>query len=155
MKLSDTALIVLNSAAARDDRLVPRRGSVPPVADVNTCRALVKQGLVEVVRSPLGATDIVTVREDEHPMAFVIADAGFRALNLDPPGSAETAGTDAATEPHSRCSLALRTPQAWRWALRRWYAEGCGSIPTRALANSCSRRICTGCFRSIPNWRSS
>jgi hypothetical protein len=65
MKLSDTALIVLNSAAARDDRLVPRRTSAPTVADVNACRALVKQGLVVVVRSPLGATDIVTVREDD------------------------------------------------------------------------------------------
>ena len=101
MKLSDTALIVLNNAAGRDDRLVPRRASVPPVADVNACRALVKQRLVEVVRAPLGATDIVTVREGDIPMAFVIADAGFRALNLDPPPSAETAATDAATAPHA------------------------------------------------------
>src|SRR5271167_355547 len=100
MKLSDTALIVLNSAAGRDDRLVPRRSSVPPVADVNACRALVKQGLVQVVRAPLGATNIVTVREDDCPMAFVIADAGFRALNLEPPGSAETAATDPDTAPH-------------------------------------------------------
>jgi hypothetical protein len=97
MKLSDTALIVLNGAAGRDDRLVPRRTSVPPVADVNACRALVKPGLVEVVRAPAGAREIVTVREDDSPMAFVITDAGFRALNLDPPGSAETA----ATAPHT------------------------------------------------------
>jgi hypothetical protein len=101
MKLSDTALIVLNSAAGRDDRLVPRRTSVLQVADINACRSLVKLGLIEVVRAPLGAIDIVTVREDDNPMAFVIADAGFRALNLVPPGNFETVGTDAATAPHT------------------------------------------------------
>jgi hypothetical protein len=42
MKLSDTALIVLNGAAGRDDRLVPRRGDTPPVVGVNVCRALIK-----------------------------------------------------------------------------------------------------------------
>ena len=73
MKLSDTALIVLNGAAGRDDRLVPRRTSVAPVADVNACRALVKQGIVEVVRASTGVSGIVTVREDDSMMAFVIA----------------------------------------------------------------------------------
>ena len=101
MKLSETALIVLNGAAGRDDRLTPRRTSVPPVVDVNACRALVKQGLVEMVRAPAGVSDIVTVREDDSPMAFVISDAGFRALNLEPPGRAETAATDATTAPHT------------------------------------------------------
>jgi len=62
MKLSDTALIVLNSAAGRDDRLVPRRSSVPPVADVNACRALVKQGLAEVVRAGVDAARYRVVR---------------------------------------------------------------------------------------------
>lgn len=101
MKLCDTSLIVLSGAAGRDDRLVPRRASVPPVADINACRALVKQGLVEVVCAPLGVTDIVAVREDDSSMGFVIADAGFRALNLDPAGSAGTAATDAATAPYT------------------------------------------------------
>jgi hypothetical protein len=96
MKLSDTALIVLGGAAQRDDRLVPRRSTVPPVVDVNACRALVKQDFVEVVRAPAGISDIVTVREDDGPVAFVISDAGFRALNLDQP-SAETAATGVAT----------------------------------------------------------
>jgi hypothetical protein len=32
-------------------------------------------------------------------MAFVIADAGLHALNLDPPGSVEVAATEAATAP--------------------------------------------------------
>ena len=97
MKLSDTALIVLNSASGRDDRLVPRRSSVPPVADVNACRALVKLGLAEMVRAPAGVSAIVPVREDDCPMAFVIADAGFRALNLEPSGTAETAAHEADT----------------------------------------------------------
>jgi hypothetical protein len=83
-----------------NDRLVPRSASAPPVADVNACRAMVKQGLVGVVRAPAGATDIVTAREDDSPMAFVIADAGCRALNLEPPGS-KTAATDAAAAPHT------------------------------------------------------
>jgi hypothetical protein len=99
MKLSDTALTVLNGAAGRDDRLVPRRTDAPPVVDVNACRALVKQGVLEVVRAPLDAADIVTVREDDCPLGFVIADAGFRVLNLDPPGSAETAATGAPAAP--------------------------------------------------------
>ena len=100
MKLSDTALIVLNAAAQRNDRLVPRRAKAPPVVDVNVCRALVKQGLIEMVLMPPGATDLVTVREDDTPMAFLVADAGFRAINLDPPGSGETLVTEASTTPH-------------------------------------------------------
>jgi len=101
MKLSDTSLIVFNGAAQREDRLVPRRTNASPVVDVNVCRALVKQGLVEIVRAPAGIADIVTVREDDSPMAFVISDAGFRALNLDPPGSVDTAGQEASTASHT------------------------------------------------------
>ena len=117
MKLSDTALIVLNSASGRDDRLVPRRSSVPPVADVNACRALVKLGLAEMVRAPAGVSAIVPVREDDCPMAFVIADAGFRALNLEPSGTAETAAHEADTaspgETRTRCPVAP-SRSVWR-----------------------------------------
>ncbi len=89
MTLSETALTLLNAAAHRDDRLVPRRANVPPIADINVSRALVKQGLLAIVRAPANATDVVTVREDDCLMAFLIADEGFRAVNLDPPASAD------------------------------------------------------------------
>jgi hypothetical protein len=125
MTLSDTALIVLTGAAKRDDRLVPRRTDVPPVVDVNACRALVKHGLIEMIRAPLGATDIVTVREDDSPMVFVIADAGFRALSLEPPASAKSTtaagaptvaqtGTDAeaATESAAPADAPVVAPEA-------------------------------------------
>ncbi len=46
MALSDTALTLLNAAAQGDDRLVPRQANVPPIADFNVSRALVKQGLL-------------------------------------------------------------------------------------------------------------
>ena len=102
MNLSDTALIVLNGAAGRDDRLEPRRNSVPPVVDVNACRALVKHGLLEIVRAPVDAADIVMLREDDSPMAFVISDAGFHAISLTLPGAApETTPTDVPTEQHA------------------------------------------------------
>ena len=101
MKLTDTAPIVLNAAAQRDDRLVPRGPSAAPVVDVNVCRPLVKQGLIAMVRMPPLATDLVTVREDDDAMAFLLADAGFRAINLDPPGATpQTTATDALTAPH-------------------------------------------------------
>ena len=94
MKLSETARIVLQGAAQREDRLIPRRSAVPKVADVNVSRALVKQGLVEIIRAPANVSDVVIVREGDCAMAFLIADAGFRAINLNPPSSeADAAGT--------------------------------------------------------------
>jgi hypothetical protein len=101
MKLSDISLIVITGASQREDRLVPRRTNAPPVVDVNVCRALVKQGLVEMVRAPVGVADVVTVREDDSPIAFVISDAGFMALNLNLPGSVDTASQEASTAPHT------------------------------------------------------
>jgi biotin operon repressor len=48
-----------------------------------------------------GGVDLVTVKEDDRPIGFRITDAGFHAINQDPPGAApETPPTDATTAPH-------------------------------------------------------
>ena len=89
MKLSQTAQIILSSTAQHGDRLVRRRPKALPVVDLNICRALVKQGLLEVVHTPTDTPGLVSVREAGNPIAYIIADAGYRVLNLEPPRATE------------------------------------------------------------------
>ena len=119
MKLSETARALsckAQGAAQREDRLVPRRPAVPTVADVDLSPGvLVKQGLVEIIRAPADVSDVVIVREGDCGMAFLIADAGFRAINLNPPSSeADAAGTlksrhgGASLRPRRQCQRGQR-----------------------------------------------
>ena len=43
MKLSETALALLNATAKQEDRPVCRRADTPQVVDLNVCRVRVKQ----------------------------------------------------------------------------------------------------------------
>lgn len=81
MPLSDTALTILNAAAQRDDRIAELPTKLPSAARNAVARSLLKQGLLEEVGSVLHLTN-----------------AGFRALNLEPPQPQDTA---TATTPHS------------------------------------------------------
>jgi hypothetical protein len=107
-KLSDTALILLNKAATRDDRLAEPPNHLPAAARSAVVRSLLKQGLL--VEDAVELNHPMAWRTDESEadlrcsLALRITDDGFRALNLDPPDvDAEAAidhpATDAPTAP--------------------------------------------------------
>ena len=79
-KLSDTALAVLSNAAQHPDRLVDLPARLPAAARNVLARSMAKQGLLEAA-----VGDVLS-----------ITDAGFRALNLEPPEDIAIA-----TEPRS------------------------------------------------------
>ena len=102
-KLSDTALVLLNKAAARDDRLVEPPNHLPAAARNAVVRSLLKQGLL--IEDAVELNHPLAWRTDESDadlrcsMALRMTDDGFRALNLDPLSSepAEADETDAPT----------------------------------------------------------
>ena len=109
-KLSDTALVLLNKAATRDDRLVEPPNHLPAAARNAVVRSLLKQGLL--IEDAVELNHPLAWRTDESDadlrcsIALRITDDGFRALNLDPPGSepaeddeTDTPATDAPTAP--------------------------------------------------------
>jgi hypothetical protein len=107
-KLSDTALVLLNKAATRDDRLAEPPTHLPAAARNAVVRSLLKQGLL--IEDAVAPNHPMAWRTDESDadlrcsIALRITDDGFRALNLDPP-DAETgadagpSATDAPTAP--------------------------------------------------------
>ncbi len=88
-KLSDTALVLLNKAAARDDLLVEPPNHLPAAARNAVVRSLLKQGLL--IEDAVELNHPLAWRTDESDadlrcsIALRITDDGFRALNLDPP----------------------------------------------------------------------
>ena len=90
-KLSDTALVLLNKGAARDDRLVEPPNHLPAAARNAVVRSLLKQGLL--IEDVVELNHPLAWRTDESDadlrcsIALRITDDGFHALNLDPPGS--------------------------------------------------------------------
>ena len=109
-KLSDTALVLLNKAATRDDRLVEPPNHLPAAARNAVVRSLIKQGLL--VEDAVEINHPLAWRTDESDadlrcsIALRMTDDGFRALNMDPPRTEpaeddETGatGTDAPTAP--------------------------------------------------------
>jgi hypothetical protein len=105
-KLSDTALVLLNKAATRDDRLAEPPNHLPAAARNAVVRSLLKQGLL--IEDAVELNHPMAWRTDESDadlrcsIALRITDDGFRALNMDPPGSepeADTPATDAPMAP--------------------------------------------------------
>lgn len=107
-KLSDTALVLLNKAATRDDRLVEPPNHLPTAARNAVVRSLLKQGLL--IEDAVALNHPLAWRTDESDadlrcsMALRMTDDGFRALNLDPPDAEVEAdtnhpATDAPTAP--------------------------------------------------------
>ena len=96
MRLSDTALTILNAAAQRDDRLAEQPHKLPTAACNAVARSLIKQGLLEETQ-PVPATLAWATDEDGAPVGLRLTDEGFRALNLEPPGTANTGLTGAPT----------------------------------------------------------
>jgi hypothetical protein len=109
-KLSDTALVLLNKAATRDDRLAEPPNHLPAAARNAVVRSLLKQALL--IENAVELNHPMAWRTDESDadlrcsIALRITDDGFRALNMDPPGSepaeddeTATTGTDAPKAP--------------------------------------------------------
>jgi len=105
-KLSDTALVLLNKAATRDDRLAEPPNHLPAAARNAVVRSLLKQGLL--IEDAVELNHPLAWRTDESDadlrcsIALRITDDGFRALNMDPPGSdaeADTLATNAPAAP--------------------------------------------------------
>ena len=112
-KLSDAALVLLGKAAQRDDRLAELPKHLPAAARNAVVRSLLKQGLLIEDAVPLNhpmawRTDDTAADGDNGDallrgsIALRITDAGFRAINLDPPEAEpvfEPAATVAPTVP--------------------------------------------------------
>jgi hypothetical protein len=105
-KLSDTALVLLNKAATRDDRLAEPPNHLPAAARNAVVRSLLKQGLL--IEDAVELNHPMAWRTDESnadlrcSIALRITDDGFRALNLDPPNAdagTDPSATDAPTAP--------------------------------------------------------
>jgi hypothetical protein len=105
-KLSDTALVLLNKAASRDDRLAEPPNHLPAAARNAVVRSLLKEGLL--IEGAVEYNHPLAWRTDETDadlrcsIALRMTDDGFRALNLDPPESelaADNGPTGARTAP--------------------------------------------------------
>jgi hypothetical protein len=103
-KLSDTALVLLNKAATRNDRLVEPPNHLPAAARNAVVRSLLKQGLLiedaVELNHPLAWRTDETDADLRCSMALRITDDGFCALNLDPRES-EAAADNAASDAHT------------------------------------------------------
>jgi hypothetical protein len=96
MTLSDTHLLVLNAAAARQDKLVPRvpiaasRDGVPakhkrlPGASLQkVCAALVKRGLLAELSGVSPDPEVLHVKTELGMTEYAITPAGLRAIGVD------------------------------------------------------------------------
>ena len=109
MKLSDTAVTALTSAAARNDRLVPRRPKSPPIADLNVCRALEKAGMLEAAPLPQDGDDsVVSARNAGDRICFRITGEGFSAINPSVPGTTLSVAVTGAHSPPPALAEAAR-----------------------------------------------
>ncbi|HUY05055.1 MAG TPA: DUF3489 domain-containing protein [Rhodocyclaceae bacterium] len=86
--LSDTARLVLTSAADRADRLVPILSNKPYVVALNSCTAQTKPGYLERIDAPRDSPGLVIADATGYPKAFYITDAGLAAIGREPPAPA-------------------------------------------------------------------
>jgi hypothetical protein len=136
-KLSDTALVLLNKAATRDDRLAEPPNHLPAAARNAVVRSLLKQGLL--IEDAVELNHSMAWRTDESDadlhcsMALRMTDDGFRALNLDPPDAEAEADTDhSATEAPTAPDAALVQAEALAVADALEAAQGAPTPAPRA-----------------------
>jgi hypothetical protein len=106
MSLSPAATIVLARAADRPDRRLQFHRKLPTGGRHKMIDALLREGLIVETQGDYHLGDGALLIEDSATglmlTTLALADAGFRALNLDTPGSepgADTSTTDAPTAP--------------------------------------------------------
>lgn len=97
-KLSETALVILNGAAADPKGLVPNQGQKMNAPQQNVVRSLLKQSLLIELPWNAGLGHEAWRRDDDGAFVLKITDEGFRALNIDPPGWKESVAEGVAAE---------------------------------------------------------
>jgi hypothetical protein len=106
MSLSPAATIVLTRAAERPDRRLEFHSKLPTGGRHKMIDALLRDGLIAETQGDYRLGDGALLIEDSATglmlTTLALTDAGFRALNMDPPGSepkADTSPTDSPTAP--------------------------------------------------------
>jgi hypothetical protein len=107
MSLSPAATIVLARAAERPDRRIEFHRKLPTGGRHKMIDALLREGLIAETQGDYRLGDGALLIEDSATglmlTTLALSDAGFRALNLEPPGAdaeAEPPATDAPTAAH-------------------------------------------------------
>jgi hypothetical protein len=99
MSLSPAATIVLTRAAKRPDRRLEFHRKLPTGGRHKMIDALLREGLIAETQGDYRLGDGALLIEDSATglmlTTLALTDAGFRALNLDPPGTDETGDTGA------------------------------------------------------------
>jgi hypothetical protein len=103
MSLSPAATIVLTRAAERPDRRLEFHRKLPTGGRHKMIDALLRDGLIVETQGDYRLGDGALLIEDSATglllTTLALTDAGFRTLNLDPPGSEATPETDATAAP--------------------------------------------------------
>ncbi len=111
MTLSPAATIVLSRAAERPDRLLQFHRKLPTGGRHKMIDALLRDGLIAETKGDYRLGDASVLIEDAATglmlTTLTLTDTGFRALNLDPPGSTGTPATVADTAPHAASAEAV------------------------------------------------
>jgi hypothetical protein len=83
MTLSDTQLLVLNAAAAREDKLVTKHKRLPGASLQKMCAALVKRGLLAELTGLSPDPEVLHVNTELGMTEYAITPAGLRAIGVD------------------------------------------------------------------------
>ncbi len=112
MSLSPAATIVLTRAAERPDRRLEFHRKLPTGGRHKMIDALLRDGLIAETKGDYRLGDGALLIEDSATglmlTTLALTDAGFRALNLDPPGTDETGDTGATAAPTTPDTAAVQ-----------------------------------------------
>jgi hypothetical protein len=83
MTLSDSHLLVLNAAAAREDKLVTKHKRLPGASLQKVCAALVKRGLLAELSGVSRDPEVLKAKTELGMTEYAITPAGLRAIGVD------------------------------------------------------------------------
>jgi hypothetical protein len=83
MTLSDTHLLVLSAAAARQDKLVTKHKRLPGASLQKVCAALVKRGLLAELSGVSRDPEVLKAKTELGMTEYAITPAGLRAIGVD------------------------------------------------------------------------
>ncbi|WP_144187156.1 hypothetical protein [Elioraea rosea] len=81
--LSDTHLLVLSAAAARDDRLVAKHKRLPGASLQRVCEALAKRGLLALAELEGRDPSVLTIETQDGWRGFAVTAAGLEAIGVE------------------------------------------------------------------------
>jgi hypothetical protein len=83
MTLSDTHLLVLSAAAARQDKLVTKHKRLPGASLQKVCAALVKRGLLAELSGVSRDPEVLKAKTELGMTEYAITPSGLRAIGVD------------------------------------------------------------------------